>query len=79
MQKFLKVIHLYVISTDSHYYYGSLKALCDNHGKEEIGIVYSSLRAVGLNENKIYSNSKCIIRQGELVTTPRLTGAEYKE
>lgn len=69
MSRVLKVIHLELFADNSHHYFGSLKALCDTFGKDEIGIVYSSLRAVNLSENKEYRNQKCVIRQGVLVTS----------
>ena len=64
-----KVIHLHLKRDNSHHYFGSIKALCDTYGKEDIGIVYSSLRAVNLGEKKMYENNKCVIRQGVLITT----------
>ncbi len=64
-----KVIHLYLKKDNSHHYFGSIKALCDTYGKDEIGIVYSSLRGVSLGEKKMYENNKCVIRQGVLITT----------
>ena len=73
MNKKLKIIHLELFKDNSHHYFGSLKALCDYFGKEDIGIVYSSLRAVNLSENKEYRNQKCVIRQGVLITAPRKT------
>lgn len=71
MSRQLKVIHLELFETNSHHYFGSLKALCDTFGKDEIGIVYSSLRAVNLSETKEYRNQKCVIRQGILLTTSK--------
>lgn len=76
MNKELKVIHLELLKDNSHHYFGSIKALCDTYGKDDIGIVYSSLRAVGLCDTKEYKNPKCIIRQGVLITTPKRTKKE---
>ena len=63
------VVHLEI--NGQHYYYGNLKALTNNWTKEQIGISYSMLRNLGINENKPYNNDKCIIRKGIIVTTPR--------
>ncbi len=71
MHRPFKVIHLELKADHSHHYFGSIKALCDNFDKDQIGIVYTSLRCVNLGERKYYENSKCIIRQGILVTTTR--------
>ncbi len=76
MSKPLKVIHLELFRDGSHHYFGSIKALCDTYGKDDIGIVYSSLRGVNLSESKVYRNSKCVIRQGTLITTPKKSQAE---
>ena len=40
------VIHLEL--NRQHHYFGSIKALCDNFGKEEIGITYKSLANYGI-------------------------------
>ena len=66
MDKQRKIIHLHVKKTNEHHYFGSIKALCQNFGKQEIGIVYTSLKTVGLAKQP-YENNKCIIRQGVLV------------
>lgn len=67
-----KVIHLELFKDNSHHYFGSLKALCDTFGKDDIGIVYSSLRAVNISETKEYRNPKCVIRQGVIITSKNL-------
>ena len=36
------VVHLEL--NGSHFYYGNLKALCDNWGKNDIGISYTTLK-----------------------------------
>ena len=69
MDKEQKIIHLHVKETNEHYYFGSIKALCEKFDKDTIGIVYSSLRAVKLHERGLYENNKCIIRQGTLIRT----------
>lgn len=71
MNKLFKVIHLELKADHSHHYFGSLKALCANYGKEDLGVVYSYLRTVDLGRKKFYENNKCVIRQGELITSPR--------
>jgi uncharacterized transporter YbjL len=68
MDKQRKIIHLHVKKTNEHHYFGSIKALCQNFDKQEIGIVYSSLKTVKLKEKGIYENNKCVIRQGKLIT-----------
>ncbi len=79
MNKELKVIHLELFKDNSHHYFGSLKALCDTYKKDDIGIVYSSLRAVNLSETKEYRNPKCVIRQGILITAPKKSDDTVKE
>ena len=58
------VIHLEF--NESHYYFGSIKAMTVQFPKEKIGIEYGSLRNYGLSETKPYQNTKCIIRKGSL-------------
>ena len=56
-----------------HYYYGNLKALCDHWSKEEIGVSHAYLKNLNISEEKPFSNSKCIIRRGVIVTSSRKT------
>lgn len=59
------VVHLQL--GDDHFYYGSIKSLCDNNDTETIGVTYNTLRCYGLSSEKPYSNKKCIIRKGVLI------------
>lgn len=63
------VIHLEL--NGQHHYFGSIKALCDNFGKEEIGITYKSLANYGITPEKPFTNKYCIIRKGTLITAPK--------
>lgn len=73
MAKYMqKVIHLEL--NGEHFYFGSLKALCVTFDKEKIGITYNSLRHSVLSPDTPYTNKKCIIREGVLVTTPKNLG-----
>lgn len=53
-----------------HYYFGNLKVLSDNFGKEQLGVGYKSL-ANHFTKHNEFSNKNCIIRKGKLVTTTR--------
>ena len=63
------VVHLELNA--EHYYFGSVKALCDNFGKEQIGIGYKSLANYGVAPDKPYRNKYCTIRKGILITAPK--------
>ena len=63
------VIHLEI--GVEHHYFGSIKALCDHFGKEQIGISYKSLANYGIAVDKPYRNKYCIIRKGILLTAPK--------
>ena len=63
------VVHLEL--NGRHFYYGNLKALCDNWEKDDIGISYSYLKNYGISETKPYVGKKCIIRRGTIVTSPQ--------
>lgn len=65
------VVHLELLSDNSHYYFGSLAAIYEKFGKEDIGISYGSLRNYGLSAEKPYQNKFCIIRKGVLITIPK--------
>ena len=54
-----------------HYYFGSVAAVFEKFSKDEIGITYGSLINYGLSAEKPYSNSKCVIRKGILITIPK--------
>ena len=63
------VIHLELGA--EHHYFGSIKALRDHFGKEQIGITYKSLANIGITPNKPYRNKFCTIRKGILLTAPK--------
>ena len=63
------VVHLEI--DGKHYYYGNLKALCDHWGKDKIGVSHAYLKNLNISEGKPFSNSKCIIRRGVIVTSSR--------
>lgn len=71
MKKLKKVIHYE--KDGKHYYFGSLKALSDTIGSEELGLTYTSIRNLGISETKPYHHPTrgYIIRQGELVVSSR--------
>ena len=54
-----------------HYYYGNLKALTDHWSKDAIGVSYSYLKNLNITEDKPYSNGKCVIHRGIIVTSER--------
>lgn len=63
------VVHLEIGA--EHHYFGSVKALCDHFGKEQIGIGYKSLANYGISADKPYRNKYCTIRKGILLTAPK--------
>ncbi|MDO5496730.1 MAG: hypothetical protein Q4F45_02510 [Alistipes sp.] len=62
------VVHLEI--NGKHYYYGNLKALCDNWSKEDIGVAYNYLKNYVITEEKPYIGKKCTIRKGVIITSP---------
>lgn len=62
------VVHLE--KDGKHYYYGNLKALCDNWAKEDIGVSYNYLKNYNLSPDKPYEGRKCTIRKGIIITSP---------
>ena len=62
------VIHLHLLDTDEHHYFGSIANMFEHFTHEQLGIAYSSLRNYGLSNEHPYKNKKCIIRKGLLLS-----------
>lgn len=69
------VVHLQI--GDEHYYYGSIKSLCEHNDYEKIGVTYNTLRCYGLSSDKPYFNKKCTIRKGLLIPQKGNRGAKH--
>lgn len=69
------IIHLEFIEAPQkgkrHHYFGSKAAIYKVFTHEDIGIGYTSLCNLGDLTAYPYGNSKCIIRQGEVLTSER--------
>ena len=68
MEKERTVIHLQMLETDEHHYFGSIANIYQYYTSEQIGITYASLRNYGLSAEHPYQNKKCIIRKGLLLS-----------
>ncbi len=62
------VIHLHLLNTDEHHYFGSLANIYEFYDTDTLGISYGSLRNYGLSSEKPYCNKKCVIRKGLLLS-----------
>jgi len=62
------VIHLQALSTDEHFYFGSIANIYEFFDAKQIGISYGSLRNYGLSYGHPYKNNYCIIRKGVLLS-----------
>ena len=70
-----KVIHVYIIDQDKHYYFGSMKAIYNILDVDDVGLQYQSLINFFVTNNvDVYENNKCIIRRGVLTTQPTQRG-----
>lgn len=69
------VVHLYLKSTGDNFYYGNLKALFDNHEREEndktLGVAYNYIKNFDFSNGKAYKNPICVIRKGIINTTTK--------
>ena len=63
------VVHLEL--NGQHYYYGNLKALCDQWGVKVLGVSYAKLRNYGLSQDKPYVSQNFVIRKGKIITSKR--------
>ena len=62
------VIHLHLLKSDEHHYFGSIANMYEFFNSETLGISYGSIRNYGLSSEKPYKNSKCVIRKGLLLS-----------
>lgn len=62
------VIHLHLIKSDEHHYFGSIANLYEYYDAKQIGITYGALRNYGLTSEHPYKNNYCTIRKGVLLT-----------
>lgn len=60
-----QVIHVHVLATDEHFYFGSIQAIYDTFTKDDIEIAPQTLYNRGLDEK--YVNDKVVIRKGILI------------
>lgn len=68
MEKERTVIHLQLLDSDEHHYFGSIANLYEHYTSEQLGITYASLRNYGLSNEHPYMNKKCVIRKGLLLS-----------
>ncbi len=67
-----KVFHVELkqpVDGRKHFYFGSKRAIFDVLSHDAVGITYRTLTNCVNLQNGPYENKKCIIRQGELITT----------
>lgn len=60
-----QVIHLHLLSTDEHLYFGSIQAIFESLTREQVGVATQTLYNRGLDDP--YINDKVIIRKGQLI------------
>lgn len=72
------VIHLHLLETDEHLYFGSIANLCEHYDADTIGISYGALRNYGLTNDKPYKNKLCVIRKGVLLSKNTKRGENIK-
>lgn len=72
------VIHLHLLDTDEHHYYGSIANMYEHYDAEALGVSYGSLRNYGLSNEKPYRNKLCVIRKGVLLSKSGNRGENIK-
>ena len=60
-----QVIHLQILATNEHHYFGSLSAIYDHFTRDELGLAMQTL----YNQFKgdVFANDKVVIRKGRLI------------
>lgn len=72
MKRRNKIVHVELKATQTHLYFGSLKAIFTKLTRDDVGCGYKHLTTLKLIEDgSHYENKKCIIRIGSLVTMPQ--------
>ena len=71
MRKIVLVILREPIDGEQIFFFGSVVAVYDMLGKEQIGIACPSLRAALRRGGGTYRNKKCFIKVGALVAHPK--------
>jgi hypothetical protein len=71
MSKEMNIIHLYVKESNTHHYFGGLKAMYQYFDTEQLGITYDSIRTRGIAKTNLYENKKIIVRKGKLYSMPQ--------
>lgn len=69
-----KVFHVEMkepVDGKRHFYFGSKKAIFERFLHDEVGITYRYFTNCVNLQNGPYENKKCVIRQGELITTAK--------
>lgn len=69
-----KVFHVEMkepVNGKCHFYFGSKKAIFERFSHDEVGITYRYFTNCVKLSNGPYENKKCVIRQGELITTAK--------
>ena len=73
MSKEMNIIHLYVKESNTHHYFGSLKAMYQYFDTEQLGITYNSIRTRGIARTNFYENRRVIVRKGIIYPMPQKT------
>jgi hypothetical protein len=60
-----QVIHLHIISTDEHHYFGSLSAMYEHFTRDQLGVAMQTL--YNQFRGDLYRNDLIVIRKGRLI------------
>ena len=64
-EKNRQVIHLYLISEDKHYYFGSISAMYEHYSRQDLGVASQTLYNAWKDEP--YVTDLVVIRKGRLI------------
>ena len=73
------VIHLHLLNSDEHHYFGSIANMYEYYDADALGITYGALRNYGLSNEKPYKNKQCEIRKGVLLSKRGERGENIKK
>ena len=71
------IVHLEI--NGEHHYFGNLKALTDEWGKDTIGVSYNYLKSLHITSDRPFQNNKCTIRKGIVLSSPNKEYDNHKK
>lgn len=73
------VVHLHLLESDEHHYYGSLASIFDYYDADALGVTYGTLKNYGLCNGRPFCNERCVIRKGVILAKKGNRGTHIRK